>query len=343
MFRERLWNYTLVTGVTLLIWLWAATETRDEDTASFRIELVGAADQVVTPSELIVHVKMEGSSLALERALHAAQEPITLTVGNELPSQIGVQRVKLLEVLDRNEAITGTGVSLISVDPIDLDIEIDSLVTATLPIEPVLPGIELDGPVTVDPPQVQVRLPRRLRDHAGDDLRVKASVLGQRLDRLKPGVLNTITAALELPPRLAGNPTVTLGRSFAEIKFTVKSRIKEITLPTVRVQIAGPPEDHEEYLIEIANPTLANVTIKADIELISQIERNQAVVVAIVHLSQREKERGIEEKPVTCFMALPRGDNAPFQAAIVSAEIDGAVQPPVIRLKISERAAKPPA
>ncbi len=340
MFRERLWNYTLVTGVTLLIWLWAATETRDEDTASFRIELVGAAGQVVTPSELTVHVKMEGSSLALERALHAARIPIRLTVGKELPSQTGVQRVKLIEVLDRNEAIAGTGVSLLSVDPIDLNIEIDTLVTATLPIEPVLPGVELDGTVTVDPPQVQVRLPRRLRDHAGDELRVKASVPGQRLDRLKPGVPNTITATLELPPRLAGDPRVTLDRRFAEIKFTVKSRIKETTLPTVRVQIAGPPEDHEEYHIEIENPTLANVTIKADIELISRIERNQAVVVAIVHLSQREKERGIEEKRVTCFMALPRDDNAPFQAAIVSAEIDGDAQAPVIRLKISDRAAE---
>ena len=120
----------------------------------------------------------------------------------------------------------------------------------------------------------------------------------------------------------------------------MKSRITQTTLPTVRVQIAGPPEDHEEYRIEIENPTLANVTIKADIELISRIERNQAVVVAIVHLSQREKERGISEKPVTCFMALPRDENAPFRAAIVSAEIDGTAQPPVIRLKISDRAAE---
>ncbi|TDJ54861.1 MAG: hypothetical protein E2O40_06630 [Planctomycetota bacterium] len=343
MFRERLWTYSLVTGVTLLIWFWAATETRDEGTASFRIELVGAADQVVTPSELTVHVKMEGSSLALERALQAAQLSIKLTVGNELPSQTGVQRVKVLEALERNETIAGTGVSLLSVDPIDLDIAIDNLVTATLPIEPVLPGVELDGTVTVDPPQVQVRLPRRIRDRAGSDLRVTANVLGQRLDRLKPGVLNTITASLELPPRFAEDPTVTLDRSFAEITFTVKSRIKQTTLPTVRVQIAGPPEDHEEYFIEIENPTLANVTIKADLELIGRIERNQAVVVAIVHLSQREKERGIKEKPVTCFMAIPRDGNAAFRAAIVSAEIEGDTQAPVIRLKISDRTAKPPA
>ncbi len=339
MFRDRLSTYALVTGVTLLIWFWAAMETRDQGSASFRIELVGAADQVVTPSELTVTVQMEGSSLALERALETTQKSVTLTVGNELPSQSGVQRLKLLDVLELNEALTDTGVSLVSVDPIDLDIEIDALVTATLPIEAVLPGIELDGAVTVDPPQVTVRLPRRLRERAGDDLRVAANVPGQRLDRLKPGVPNTITATLELPPRLAGDPSVTLDRRLVEITFTVKSRIKETMLPTVRVQIAGPPEDHDEYLIEIENPTLADVTIKADASLISQIERNQAVVIALVHLSQREKERGIEQKPVTCFMALARDEDSPFRAALVTAEINGSAHAPVIRLKISDRTA----
>ncbi len=340
MFRDRLSTYALVTGVTLLIWFLAAMETRDQGSASFRIELVGAADQVVTPSELTVTVQMEGSSLALERALETTQKSVTLTVGNELPSQAGVQRLKLLDVLELNESLTDTGVSLVSVDPIDLDIEIDALVTATLPIEAVLPGVELDGAVTVDPPQVTVRLPRRLRERAGDDLRVVANVPGQRLDRLKPGVPNTITATLELPPRLAGDPSVTLDRRLVDVKFTVKSRIKETMLPTVRVQIAGPPEDHDEYLIEIENPTLANVTIKADASLISQIERNQAVVIALVHLSQREKERGIEQKPVTCFMALARDEDSPFRAALVTAEINGSAHAPVIRLKISDRTAE---
>ncbi len=146
---------------------------------------------------------------------------------------------------------------------------------------------------------------------------------------------------LSLPARLAGEQSVTIEPSNATIEFTVKSRIKETTLPTVRVQIAGPPEDHDEYRIEIENPTLTDVTIKADGELISQIERNQAVVVAMVHLSQREKERGIDSKPVTCFMALPLGENSPVQATIVDAEVGDTPQLPIVRLKITARAAKP--
>ncbi len=117
----------------------------------------------------------------------------------------------------------------------------------------------------------------------------------------------------------------------------MKSRIKEVTLPTVRVQIAGPPEDHDEYRIEIENPTLRDVMIKADAELIAELERHAAVVVAMVHLSQREKESGIESKPVTCFMALPLGANSPVNARIIDAEVEGSPQPPVIRLRITER------
>ncbi len=314
-FRDRFGTYAVVTVVAVLIWVWAAMETRDQDVASFRIELVPAAGQVITPSEVTVRVQMEGSKLALERALQlAARGKVQLTAGNELPSQPGVHLTALLKALEENAAIIDTGVSLVSVDPIDKEIEIDTLIDVTLPVKAVLPGVEVEGVVTVKPEQVVVTLPSRLRERAGDTLQVEARVLQQRLDRLPPGVVRKITVKLSLPARLAGEQSVTIEPSNATIEFTVKSRIKETTLPTVRVQIAGPPEDHDEYRIEIENPTLADVTIKADGELISQIERNQAVVVAMVHLSQREKERGIDSKAVTCFMALPLGENSAVRA-----------------------------
>ena len=341
-FRDRFGTFAVVTVVAVLIWVWAAMETRDQDSASFRIELVPAAGQVITPHEVTARVQMEGSKLALERAQQlAARTGVKLTAGEELPSEPGVHLTALLEALEQNDAIFDTGVRLISVDPIDKEIEIDTLVEVTLPVKAVLPGVELEGVVTVEPAQVVVTLPSRLRERAGDTLQVEARVLQQRLDRLNPGVVSTVSANLSLSAPLAGEQSVTIEPSRATIEFTVKSRIKETTLPTVRVQIAGPPEDHDEYRIEIENPTLADVTIKADGELISQIERNQVVVVAMVHLSQREKERGIDSKAVTCFMALPLGENSAVRARIVDAEVGGTPQLPMVRLKITPRAVKP--
>ena len=99
--------------------------------------------------------------------------------------------------------------------------------------------------------------------------------------------------------------------------------------------IAGPPEDHDEYTVEIdeKDRSLADVTIKADGSLIRQIDQGKATVVALVHLSSSEKERRIESKPVTCFMALQPDGNG----SIVAAEINGSNESPVIHLRITER------
>ena len=154
-FRERLGTYSLVTVVAVLIWLWAAAETRGQRPALFRVQLAPAspADQVVTPGELTAEVTMTGSQLALQQAAElASRTPLTLTVGNELPSQIGVHRTSLVEALEKNDAITRTGVGILSVDPATIDLTIDALVPITLPVRPVLPGIEVEGEVEVIPP-----------------------------------------------------------------------------------------------------------------------------------------------------------------------------------------------
>ena len=151
---------------------------------------------------------------------------------------------------------------------------------------------------------------------------------------------HTVDAQLRLPAKYGVTGPVRIDPPSATIQFTVKSRIKELTLPTVRVQIAGPPEDNDEFAVQIEDNTLTGVTIKAPAEVIRQVERNQAVVVALLHLSQKEKELGIKSKPVTCFMVLPREDNPTFAATLVQAEINGSSAPPVVRMTIRARAAK---
>ena len=340
--RGLLGMYAQVTAVAVLIWFWAAAETRGHDSASFRLILVPASptDEVVKPGELAVNVEMEGSRLALQKAhTLASQMPLTLTVGTELPAQVGTHQADLVTVLEKHEPLTDTGVRVVSVDPALCEIEIDSLVPVTAPINPDLPNIETEGQVEVNPPQAVVHLPSRvMREHAGEDLELEAHPLQARLDNLEPGVRHTVDAKLRLPAKYAGDGPVMIDPPTATIQFTVKSRIKELTLPTVRVQIAGPPEDNDEYAIAIEDNTLADVTIKAPAEVIRQVERNQAVVVALLHLSQKEKEQGIQRKPVTCFIVLPREDNATFAATLVQAEVGGSSQPPQVRLKITPRA-----
>ena len=109
-FRERLWTYALVTVVTLLIWYWAAAETRAQEPRSFRLAFVRApqTEQIVSPGELVATVEMEGSRLALQRAADlAAGQKLVLTAGNELPTQSA--RRNLVELLESCELLTDTG------------------------------------------------------------------------------------------------------------------------------------------------------------------------------------------------------------------------------------------
>ena len=331
--RERLWTYLLVTGVAVLIWYWAAAETRASRSESFLVQFApsAGADQVVTPRERKFIVEIEGSALALERAAKLKM-PIVLTVGNELPSKPGVHRTDIADILEANDDLLATGVSVVRADPPFIDLEIDDLVPVTAAVVPMLTGLDTEER-DVDPTQATVLLPNRIRELVGDDLIVEAHLLQASLAGLEPGRTYDLPATLRLPQDLRGVRSASIDPPSATVSFKVKSHIKEVTLPTVRVQIAGPPEDHKEYEIEIADRALSDVTIKADGTLVQQIERGQVTVVALVHLSTNEKERHISSKPVMCFMAiLPNGDGR-----IVDAEIAGSDQRPEIRLKITDR------
>ncbi len=340
--RDRLGMYAIVTTVAVLIWLWAAFETRERAELSFSIKLEPAAagEQVVTPTEMQAKVTFTGSALAVDEArkLHS-QGPIRLTVGAELPSQPGVYRMPIEELLAANDDFSDTGVSIVSVDPTTTDLTIDGLVPITLPVRAVLPGVETEDDPEVVPAQVTVHLPSRLLDRTDtEELNVEAQVLQTRLERLEPGVQNTLTAKLRLPASFASEKSVRINPPTAQVKFAVKSRIKETTLSTVVVQLAGPDKDHEEFPVEILDRTLPDVTIRADVELMRKIEQTEeAIVVALVHVSSKDKDDAIDSKPITCFMVLPRDETSDVTPTLVQAEVNGSTEVPTVRLRITPR------
>ncbi len=334
--ESRWWTYAVVTVVTVLIWSWAAEETREQASTSFRIRFAPSdpARQVITPDEVRLKVELEGSRHALEQA-RTLTMPLKLTVGSELPADADENPANIADALQKHEALRDTGVRIISVDPALIDIQVDDLVSVNATVQPELPRLQIEGEILVDPPQVLLTLPSRLHRRTGEELVLRAYIDQSRLDQLEPGRPYSLDAKLRPPETLIGQKAVTIEPPSVVITFTVRSRIEETTLPMVRVQIAGPPEDHSEYVVEIdeTDKQLANVTIKADGALIRQIEQGEATVVALVHLSSSEKERRIESKAVTFFMALPPQGGG----TIVEVEVDGSRLMPVIRLQITER------
>ena len=332
------WTWLLVTVVALLIWFWAYGETRETLRASFRIRIVPPEENewVVSPRDFTADVELSGSRLAIQKARELPM-PLELHLGddNELPASPGLLSASVAAVLGRHPPLRRTGASVVSADPSSVEIRVDRLVEVTAAVRAVLPRLQTAGEVEVDPAQVTVRLPARLRDVAGDDLVVEAVVDQSRLDQLEPGRFYSLSAKLHLPARLADKRSIAIDPPNATVDFTVRSRIEQVTLPSVNVQIAGPWQDHEEYVIEIddQDKTLQNVTIKADGDLIRRIQADEVQVVALVHLSTNEKDNRIESKPLTCFMAIP--PDGP--AVLVDAEVPDTTGPPVIGLTITPR------
>ncbi len=339
--RSEVWTYFIVTAVAMFIWFWAAVETRENDNVSFHVYFAPSkpAEWVLRPRNLpetgylTVTVELEGSRFSLQRAREL--DRIRLIQDIELPSDSGSHQVNLVDALMKHVLLLDTGVRVHSAKPKSIELTIDKLVTVTASIRPVLPQLETEGPIEVKPTEAEVTLPSRLRESLGNDLVVEARVSKARLDELKPGEERKLPAGLHLPATTGDFGPVTIKPNSATITLTVRSRIRETTLPTVRVQIGGPPEDQLEYIVEIdeQDKQLRDVTIRADAALISQIERRDVKVVALLHLTTSDKDQRIESKPISCFMAVPDVGTA----TIVQAEVAGSAPLPIIHFRVIER------
>jgi hypothetical protein len=206
-------------------------------------------------------------------------------------------------------------------------------------VKPVLPGITTEGEVTLEPPDVIVAMPSQMRQRFPQGLpgAVEAALERFDLEQLEPGVSHTREVKLRLPAELGVINDVTLTPSRVKVSFTVRSRIRDTRLQNVRVQIAGPADDQDLYVVEIDPDQLQNVTVSADADLIRRIEANEVPVVAVLHLSPLEMQSKIASKRISYFVALVPQPDGTVRGEQVNAKVDHATEPPAVNLTISER------
>lgn len=330
--RKDIWTWLLIAAVTVLIWYWAAGETRVTRTLHTRLEFIVAgedpADWLIEPKSLAVAIEAEGSARAIRNAEETTKGR-KLTI--PLPATVSRQPVDITQALRDHPGIEETGITIVSTDPGSRELGVDEIVSLPARVLP-LAGIEADD-IVVEPPQVTVRMPSRLRRLYATELTVEPVVDRSTLDRLVPGARSTLeNIELRLSAAQAPNSDVRIEPAMVKLTFTIRSRIREVKLEyPVRVLIAGPPEDHES--VELEPKQLRDVTVIVPDELGRKIETGEAVVFAVVHLKSAEREARITSKPVTHFMALLPDDKAEFVRAL----IDGSETPPVIGLTITDQ------
>lgn len=329
--RTDVWTYLLITALSLLVWVWAAGETRDaERFAGIPIEF-SAGDSAAWSIETDVAsitVVVEGSQWAISRAEEAMRDLVI-----DLPTDEEQQTLELLPLLRNHPRVRETGISVVSTSPSSASLTVDRIETVPVRVRPALPRIQTVGEVVVEPSQASLSMPARLRRLYPEDAFVEAFLGREELDRLEPGVAHTIqNVTLRLPEQLAQDSRVRIDPPDVTLTFTIRSQIRDLALDSpVRVQLAGPPEDLE-YLVAFEPKQLRDVTVSAPFHIIEKIEAGEAVVVAMVHLRSSEKESRIAQKPVTYFMALWEEDGAE-----VAGRVGDTNAPPLIDITISDR------
>lgn len=291
-----------VTIVTIVIWVWAAGQTKYESsvTTTLRFRPPEGSTSTVVPDYESITLTLSGPRSAVEKAQSVCEDGLDLTIIApdgaysllELPAKISALNV-----------IRNTGAEVSSTNPASFSLDVQTMALVVATIDPELPGVLVSGDVTFDPATVTLHIPKAIRDQLPEAISVTAVISDAALEQLQPGVVHTRDASIRLSP-LLDTSDVTIDPSRVSATFMIQSQTQKTLLPQVRVLIAGPAEDYASYSITLPRTIVPNVTIEAGKDLISGIESGDVTVYAIVRLASRDVEQGLTAKQVTAFLAI---------------------------------------
>lgn len=311
--RPMLANVAVVTVVSLLLWLWAAGQTRETSTVEVMV-LISPSDaerSIVTPAEAIaVSLEIRGARHELERAVdRLSGKTILLRTGRpEVPASPGQHTIDLAGALNRSEEVISLGVAAIGSVPTATTIDVMETATVEAKIVPVIPGVQLAGPAEATPGTTRVTLPKSLVSGLGADPTIEAFVTAAQANAREAGRRDVIEVNLRVPEALEEQARlVRMVPDRAKVSFTLQSRSSSTVLRLVPVQIAGPPLDLDGYQVSIdpGNEFLRDVEVTGPAATIRQLEEGTAKVFAFVHVSADDLARRITRKRVEMWMLPP--------------------------------------
>lgn len=302
---EKLKSFGLVTIIAVTIWLFAEAESLGEYSGVTRVQFVtgDAKDLWVRPAEGFdgtVTIDIEGSRAALVKARDALAAGIRLTPGMAgVPAGEGRQTVNLLQALEGYRPLEQAGVKVVSIRPQNVEVNVRELVQQSIPIEPVLTGIELAGPAKPTPESARIRLPKKEWDSVGPQLRAPATLRADQVSRLPPSGPVKVEARVQLPAALIGVEGAEVLDPTATLEFTIKARFASASFPLVPVQVILPPVDLETWRVRLERDDQAlSAEVTGPSDAIERLKSSGDRLIAMLPLSSDELDQGISSKEV---------------------------------------------
>lgn len=333
--KEQIPTILIVSLVTLLVWLFAESRTLRVETFTVPVEIDQGGRTLVfrltedTEWHAVAEIELAGPAGLIDDIRGPALDGITLELGDELPNEPGVRSVDLRDAIRRDDVFAESGVTIRRVTPDLIGLQIDRLETVLLPVEVDLAGVETAGPVTVEPAEVEVRLPAAFT--GGGTLRAVAKIETARLSTLTPGRRAELS---QTPIELTGLPEEIWGFRLVDARVTVsltlRARTQSLQLAELPVFVEMAPSDLALWAVEIPpeDRVLSGVTLTGPGAVIERVRRGEIRPRAVVSITSEDLENGIERAEVA-VVGLPPGVVVDVQSAGV-------------RLVISRRAPEKP-
>lgn len=315
---SRIRTATVLLILALVIWLFAESESLGDAEQTVRVEFgVSAEDRerlLVRTADFDgrLQVSFRGAQSSIQRARAALESNLRLEPGMPgIPDSDGRHTLRLIDVLREQPFMRATGVTIELVQPQQIIIEVEELIQRSFPIAPLLPGMEVEGEVSITPATAQVRLPRSVADAVPQETAVIARVTPAGGRSLPPGP-HTMNIRLALPDELANTRGVTLLTRSATLEFTVRSTLQTESFSSVPVQVLLPPIEMSDWRVILDEADqFVRVDISGPSELIERLRSGQLRLLAAFSLSDVELAGGVTSKPLR-IMVLADGVPAPL-------------------------------
>ena len=315
----RLRTVLVVTLISAMLWLLA--ESRMVRTSELEAQVTMIKSQASGGIELVVRqspdepqlrtikVELEGSTSGIDRFARAMQNRFELQLGREIPARPGVFTIDLRAELRRSADLDIHGITIKSVVPESVMIEVDEIETRDLPVRVIVPdGVQTDGTPRAEPLQVRVRAPATiLSDLEAQHAQVELSE--NQLNALTPGRLETIPGAIVRIDGLdSGSWATNITPSQVDVLVTLKSITQQLTLDALPVQVLIAPEEISDWRVEIddSDRDLVGVVVEGPVEAIEALRNGSIRPRAYISLSFEDLGRGVRSKPAQ-IMNLPKG------------------------------------
>ncbi|MEN1705414.1 MAG: hypothetical protein AAGJ54_07875 [Planctomycetota bacterium] len=307
---SQLRTFGIVSVLAALVWVVAESESLADERFEAAVSLLGddQAGLIMVPVRREawtgrVVIDLAGGAAAISRLREPLRAGFVLEPGQgAVPIEPGRHVLDLTAAVRSLPAFQGSGISIVSVEPEQIEVEIVRLITRDIDIAVRLPeGLDVSS-VVAEPRRARLTYPDTAAAAIDRGAEIIAEVSAAQSDNISVGSRSVIRdVPLLLPDVLTGNAFASVEPASVSVIATLEQREDSVTLDAVPVRIQRPAFQAERWIVRVdeADQLLSGVVVTGPSDLIARIRSNELRIFATVSLTPDDLDSLIDEKAVT--------------------------------------------